>query len=226
MPPPTMGKPLIDVARWWECAYTCGEGAEGGVLETSGSPRQALDEMANQQNWYRHTDLPLFGLPDSYVGLRLLGDGERFLEGEVHGATRPSSQAPRRWVLESESYGLAHGDPLSPEGPRLQVTTSRNTLAEPADLLNAEALRPGSALDFGGPRPFTTTVSLDGEEVVFNGIRAPDGWVLQASFEGYAVTAVGVRFPPEGLVLIRILDVEPYISGRREYLRSRHPGVW
>jgi hypothetical protein len=202
------------------------ERVEGAAVEASGSPREALDEMANQEDWYRHTDLPLFGLPDSYVGLRLLGDGERFHETEVRGATRPSSRATRRWVLQSESYGLAHGDPLSSEGPRLQVTTSRNTLPDPIELLNAEALRPGSALDFGERRPFTTTVSLDGEEVVFNAIRARDGWVLQASFEGYAVTVVGVRFPSEDLVLIRILDVERYISGRREYFRSRHPGVW
>jgi hypothetical protein len=69
-------------------------------------------------------------------------------------------------------------------------------------------------------------VSLDGDKVVFKGLRAPDGWVLQASFERYAVTVVGVRFPPEGLVLNRILDVEPYVSGRRQYLRSRQPGVW
>jgi len=187
-----------------------------------------MDEMANQEDWYRHTDLPLFGLPDSYVGLRQLGDGERFLEGEgeARGATPPSSRTPRRWVLQNESYGLLHGDPLSSGSPVLQVMTSRNTLSDPSDLLNAEALRPGSALDFGERRPFTTTVSLDGDEVVFNGIRARDGWVLQASFEGYAVTVVGVRFPPEGLVLIRILDVEPYISGRREYLRTMQPGVW
>ncbi len=183
-------------------------------MHESHASDDAMGEMARQEDWCRHTDLPLFGLPDSYVGLRMLGDLDRAYEWEGRETTR---------VLTGESYGLLHGDPLSPSSPTLQVITSRKSLPVPADLLSAEALRPGSHIDMREPRPFTTTVSLDGEEVEFEGLQVSGGWVLQASFESHGVTVVGVRFPLDDLLLTRIRNVEPYVSGRRAYLRSKFP---
>jgi hypothetical protein len=173
-----------------------------------------MGEMARQEDWYRHTDLPLFGLPGSYLGPRMLGDADRAYESE--------GREPSR-VLTGESYGLLHGDPLSPGSSTLQAITSRKSLPVPADLLSAEALRPSSPIDLREPRPFTANVSLDGEEVAFDGLRVSDGWVLQASFDGHAVTVVAVRFPSDDLLLTRIRNVEPYISDRRAYLRSKFP---
>lgn len=169
-------------------------------------------EAAELETLYRTTDLPLYGLPQSYLGLRMIGDAYRAHE-------RDGPEGPR--VLTGEGFGLAHGDPLTPGSPTLQVITSRGVPPPPGDLLSAEGLRAGSDLDVSESRQFTATVSLEGERVAFEGIRVSNAWVLQASIEGHAVTVIGIQFALDEVRLVRVRDVAPYIAGRRAYVGSK-----
>src|SRR5205085_3342557 len=124
--------------------------------------------------------------------------------------------------------GLAHGDPRSATEPYLQVITSSlpgpgvDELLDPGvdELLAAEARRPGWRIGRRPYHPCAAVVSVDGVPVAFAGVESGDGWAVEARLSDHMLSVVGVRFAREGLTLVRIGEVEPYIPGRRNLLDS------
>lgn len=166
----------------------------------------------------RQTALPLYGLPESYTGLRLVGDSERAFE--------ENKTAKTGRQLTSERYGLFHGSPLSATEPNLQVITSTVPGPEVLTVLGDEARRPSSDADTARAYPCSTSILLDEEPHTFEGLESGSCWAVQAAFPAYVLTLVGVRHPRDRLALVRIRDPEPYIAGRRDFLQALHPEVW
>lgn len=176
------------------------------------------EEALRWEQEFRRTALPLFGLPESYTRLRLIGDSDRTFEEDKTAKTGRQ--------LTSERYGLFHGDPLSATEPNLQVFTSTHPGPEVLSLLGAEASRPSSDADPTRAHPCSTSILLDEEPHTFEGLESGSCWACAAAFPGYVVTVVGVRHPRDGLALVRIRDPEPYIAGRRDFLQALHPDAW
>jgi hypothetical protein len=160
------------------------------------------------------TSLPLFGLPESFTGLRLVGDREvSRWEERAHGRVTSGT---------SETFGLVHGGPPGrPDQSYLQVLSSTLPGPEPTALLTAEAERPESDTSLGEAREFAISISLDGNPVEFRGVRTAAVWACSTDLPGYAIAVIGVRWPTEDLVLVPILDVMPYVEGRNAVIAER-----
>jgi hypothetical protein len=164
------------------------------------------------------TSLPLFGLPESFTDLRLVGDREvSRWEERAHGRVTSGT---------SETFGLVHGGPPGRPGQSyLQVLSSTLPGPEPTALLTAEAERPESDNSLDDAREFAISISLDGNPVEFRGVRTAAVWACSTDFPGYAIAVIGVRWPTEDLVLVPILDVIPYVEGRNAVIAKRRRQV-
>jgi hypothetical protein len=160
------------------------------------------------------TSLPLFGLPESFTGSRLVGDRE---------VSRWEERARGRVTSgTSETFGLVHGGPPGQPGQSyMQVLSSTLPGPEPTALLTAEAERPESDNNLDEAREFAISISLDGNAVEFHGVGTAAVWACSANFPGYAIAVIGVRWPREDLVLVPILDVTPYVEGRDSAITER-----
>ncbi len=69
------------------------------------------------------------------------------------------------------------------------------------------------------PLPSRTerVVSIEARPVSFDVLSQPRRWVARARVEGFDVTLEGVEFALEGLSLVRITDLGPYILGTRRF---------
>jgi hypothetical protein len=65
------------------------------------------------------------------------------------------------------------------------------------------------------PLPSRTkrVISVEARAEAFDVLSQPDRWVARARVEGFDVTLEAVEFPPEGVSLVRITDITPYILG-------------
>jgi hypothetical protein len=163
---------------------------------------------ADVQEWYKRTDLPLYGLPESHRCLRMTGDSGRAL---VHDNADGTLQQTEFWL------GLFHGDPLMADAPTLQVISAVRPGPDLDLLLTAEADRPHNQIDLELAQFIRSNVWIDGEPYEAHGIGAGDGWVLAADVDDIKLVVVGVRWPLEGIELRRIHDLGPYLNGRAKY---------
>jgi hypothetical protein len=85
------------------------------------------------EHWYREATIPLYGLPPSYGGPRMIGDSQREYRDDHDG------RGPQ--LVGWQSLGLVHGNPVSGADPALQVITA--TMPGPTAI---ELLRPGVEL--------------------------------------------------------------------------------
>jgi hypothetical protein len=164
------------------------------------------------EHWYREAAIPIYGLPPSYGGPRMIGDSQREYRDDHDGRGRQ--------LVGWQSLGLVHGNPVSGADPALQVITATMPGPTAIDLLRAEGLRPRSDADPESTSPVHTTVLVDSTPFDFDGIESGSCWVVQAQIGQHMVSAVGVHWPRDGLELVRIEDPEPYISGRAEFIRT------
>lgn len=165
------------------------------------------------EHWYREAAIPIYGLPPSYGGPRMIGDSQREYRDDHDGRGRQ--------LVGWQSLGLVHGNPVSGADPALQVITATMPGPTAIDLLRAEGLRPRSDADPESTSPVHTTVLVDSTPVDFDGIESGSCWVVQAQIGQHMVSAVGVHWPRDGLELVRIEDPEPYISGRTDASHER-----
>lgn len=169
---------------------------------------------SERDDWFRERVLPLYGLPPSWSGLRMTGDSHRAWI-DAHDGRGPQRTG---W----EMLGLCHGNPLDPSGGLLQVISATLPGPQAHDLLKAESHRAGSGVEMRSTSPVTTVVRVEGEPIVFEGLEDGSGWVLQATLGPTLLSIVGVHWPREGLDLVRVPDVEPYIAGFHNFLRSQN----
>jgi hypothetical protein len=122
--------------------------------------------------------------------------------------------------------GLAHGSAAA--GPTLATTTTTEdpTLAVAFHRMTA-AGPPADGDDFS--RRLAALVAEPGEEVSIpvDGVPVPftvwreaDHWWAAAQHGEYGLFVEAKDLEPEALSLCRVLDIEPYLLGRRAQLRS------
>jgi hypothetical protein len=152
--------------------------------------------------------LPCYGLGE-WSGLRMIGD----------------------WQWEDGvlvTVGLAHGARDS-DGPTLQVLTTVKDPRRHVASLRLDA--PGGPwdadtvhdrlreLETAVDEPAVTTV--DGDLVPVTVWRHGQRWWAASRDAGYGLVLEARGMPIDCISLARIHDIEPYILGRRAYLRAR-----
>ncbi|MER7008626.1 hypothetical protein ABT297_37025 [Dactylosporangium sp. NPDC000555] len=124
------------------------------------------------------------------------------------------------------SAGLLHGDPES-GGPYCHVIT---TATGPDDVVRMQRLAAIAAAapratrtmpDELGTGTLATTVEIDGPMVETQSVNESDRWFQTAILDGTGIVVESRGVDPRSIVLVRVTEVEPYLDGRRQYLRSR-----
>jgi hypothetical protein len=194
-------------------------------------PRQAIERDHRQEvERFRAAPFPLCGLPPAWPGWRYLGGWE----GSWTKGQRPVTTA----------LSLAHGDPLTEQGPQLRVEVraegvkpelgmtmrvqSRRQLAEDLWLQAAPQVHDpaehGDRLAAARRRPdpawSQVTIPVDGRPVGFEWLAEGRHWVAQAELDDHTLTLHARDLPVESVELVRISDLEPYIEGQRRLLEA------
>lgn len=154
-------------------------------------------------------ELPLFGVT-GWTGPLRLGDWE----WEDARLTRA---------------GLAFGEPRG-LGPHVHVQVSRNDPVEVVHNLRLGRITPGpdDAVSYLSQRrriaaepAIAVRMPVDGTLTDF--ALWDDGvyWYAAARLDGYGLIVEARSIAPDGLELLRVDDVEPYLAGRRTDLRAR-----
>jgi hypothetical protein len=156
---------------------------------------------------FRQAPFPLYGLPESWRGLRLVG-GRGWTQG-----------------IGTSSLSLVHRSHAGPDASEIVVHVSRER--GPVNYHKAEIekwvrLRG----DFEG-EPIRESewmlvqILVAGRSFDFEMIRGEDDrWGALSSRGSLMVKVEANRFPIEGLSLVEITDVEPYLRGQDEFLRA------
>jgi hypothetical protein len=174
---------------------------------------------------FRAAPFPLYGLPPAWPGPRYLGGWE---------GSQAKGQRPVTTALT-----LAHGDPLTDQGPELRVDVRVEQMEfEQADAVQvgmrrflAEELWLRAAPPTGDlaehverlaaarRRPDQAwsqiTIPVDGRPVAFEWLAEGRHWVAQAELDDCTLTLHGSDLPVESVELVRVSDLEPYIEGQR-----------
>lgn len=134
------------------------------------------------------------------------------------------------WEWENDrlvTVGLGHGAPVG-GGPAAQVhTTVRNPRADVASLRMADTGPPRDRADvfrlhheFQAADAGSATIVVDAASVVFASWREADRWWAAGHHDGYGLVIEARGIPLGDVRLVRVHDLEPYIAGRRAYLRA------
>jgi hypothetical protein len=181
-------------------------------------------ELRRREERFRSAPFPLYGLPESWQGLRCLGGGS-WSETTV------------------EALSLVHGVPVAGNGPILAVETSTSGAVggDAFEMLAQDLWRwPGSTVqevleewkassrgqrllkdllehapDPGLPSRSTASFRVQDRIVDFATLQRQGRWVARAEVDGFVVRLDAHDFPMQGVELVRIDDVEPYVNGSR-----------
>jgi hypothetical protein len=189
-------------------------------------PHKAIErDHRREVERFRAAPFPLYGLPPGWPGGRYLGGWE----GGWAKGQRPVTTA----------LSLAHGDPLTDQGPELRVETrvehvdteqfmtvrlqSRRNLAEelrlraapPAHDLAEHVERLAAARRRPDQAWSRVTIPVDGRPVAFDWLAEGRHWVARAELEDCTLTLHGRDLPVESVELVRVAELEPYIQGQR-----------
>jgi hypothetical protein len=179
-------------------------------------PHKAMErDQRLEVERFRAAPFPLYGLPPAWPGPRHLGGWE----GGWAKGQRPVTTA----------LSLAHGDPLTDQGPELRVevrvehAASRRDLAEELWLrATPPALDPAEhAAQFAAARrrpdpPWSqVTIPVDGRPVAFEWLAEGRRWAARAELDDRTLTLHGRDLPVESVELVQVADLEPYIQGQR-----------
>lgn len=168
-------------------------------------------------NWWREGVLPLYGLPVGKECLRIIGEGHREYVDDHDG------RGPQ--MVGWHGLGLGHGNPISEVDPWLHVMTATIPGPTVEELLLGEKLRQQPYARLSHPSGVRSTIMIDGRFSEFEGIEEGDCWAIQGLHAGYVVSVAGIRWPRDGLELVRIDDPEPYLSGWTEFLQNLREGA-
>jgi hypothetical protein len=174
---------------------------------------------------FRAAPFPLYGLPPAWPGPRHLGGWE----GGWATGRQPVTTA----------LSLAHGDPLTDQGPELRVEVrveqvepevgltmrlqDRRHLAQelwlraapPTDDLAEHVEQLAAARRRPDPAWSQVTIPVDGRPVVFEWLAEGRHWVARAELDDHTLTLHGHDLPVGSVELVRVADLEPYLQGQR-----------
>jgi len=173
------------------------------------SPEEFWARIAEMEQRVRDTAtiLPCYGLAN-WSGLLMVGD----------------------WAWENDqlvTVGLGHGDPAG-DGPAVHVrTTVHDARREAASLRMTAERRPHDKDDFLRRRHEVDAVPavemdipVDSTPVRFQVWRGADRWWAAADHAAHGLVIESYRMPTDGIKLVRVHDIEPYLAGRRAHLRA------
>jgi hypothetical protein len=191
-------------------------------MPLSQAREKAARDRRRMEARFRRAPFPLYGLPSSWEGGRFLGGAGW---GGVRGRVRTHHLSLVHGVLiEGEEPILVvetalpeepgGGDPLRILGEYLWRGRA-NDVPDAVELLRRRWPHPHVAELSPLPSRTKHVISVEGRPEAFDVLSQPDRWVARARVEGFDVTLEGVEFPPEGVSLVRITDLTPYILGTR-----------
>jgi hypothetical protein len=134
------------------------------------------------------------------------------------------------WQWENEqlvSIGLAHGAPddesklhvhTTVRDPTADVTSLRIAAVRPAWDDKDEMLR--RLREFGTVAGESSTIAVDAAPVEFTVWGEAGQWWAAGHHDGFGLVLEGQRIPIGRVELVRIHDLDPYLAGRRAYLRA------
>jgi hypothetical protein len=231
------------VAVWLFFASTAFWGAGGSsqplatdLLRVLRSHKAIERDHRQEVERFRAAPFPLYGLPPAWPGARYLGGWE----GGWAKGQRPVTTA----------LSLAHGDPLTDQGPELRVEVRvehvdteqvpavrhqhRRHLAEelrlrvalPTHDLAKDVERVAAARHRPDPAWSQVTIPVDGRPVAFDWLAEGRHWVARAELDDRTLTLHGRDLPIESVELVQVADLEPYIQGQRRLHETwaRHQG--
>lgn len=151
--------------------------------------------------------MPLYGVAD-WTGLIMTGD----------------------WLWQNDrltTVGLVHGEQFG-SGPYVHV---RTTIDDPAavvtNLRMSAQLRPSDRDQFLELRERLAATPTTGVEIAVDGrlepfTRCDDGafWYAATRHGGYGVVIEARDLTPGQINLVGVEDIEPYLAGRRAYIRA------
>jgi hypothetical protein len=189
-------------------------------------PRLAMErDHRLEVERFRAAPFPLYGLPAVWPGPRYLGGWE-------------GGWAKRQQPVTT-ALSLAHGDPLTDQGPELRVEVrvehvdteqamtvrrqSRRHLAEelrlraapPAHDLAEHLDQLAAARRRPDPAWSQVTIQVDGRPVAFEWLAEGRHWVARAELDDRTLTLHGRDLPVESVELAQVADLEPYLQGQR-----------
>ncbi len=190
--------------------------------------QRAEHERRSAEERFRRAPFPLYGLPLSW-------QGGRFLGGCGWGSDRSGKET-------IHALSLLHGFVVQSEGPSFSVESAvPNSTGGGGDLrLVAEALWRGRASTVGDavdtltrdwgdppgelfPLPVRAhvVVPIQSQAISFDVLTQSNRWVGWAEANGCWITLEGRRFDLEGLALVQVVDLDPYILGSRSFEERR-----
>jgi hypothetical protein len=133
------------------------------------------------------------------------------------------------WEWEDDALvtaGIAHGDP---DGPGVHVrTTTHDPRAEVARLRRPV---PAPAENLVAATPAAVEIWADGE-ILVDGTpvavelwRDGERWWAAGAHDGRGLVLAGNRVPVQDVALVRVRDLEPFLAGRRDFLRALRGGI-
>jgi hypothetical protein len=209
-------------AVWLAFAATALRGRGSGrslvtdLLEVADPDRAMRRRTREMEAAFRASPFPLYGLPAAWPGVRYLGGwGSRQARGEPPVTT---------------NLCLAHGSPLTEEGPRLRVEvrplSGPGQLGEDGPAMRerlAEELHWTATAGVGPPEPSeqgdrdwgAAEIPVDGRPVRFDLLAEGRHWVAVGTVRDVLVVLLGRDLAPAEVELVRVTDVEPYSEGSR-----------
>jgi hypothetical protein len=222
----------VVAAVWLFFASTAFWGADGSSQPLATDllrvlrPRKAIErDHRLEVERFRAAPFPLYGLPAAWAGARYLGGWE----GGWTKGQRPVTTA----------LSLAHGDPLTDQGPELRVEVrvehvdteqvmtvrhqSRRHLAEelrlraapPAHDLAEHIDQLAATRRRPDPVWSQATIPVEGQPAAFEWLAEGRHWVARAELDDRTLTLYGRDLPIESVELVQVADLEPYIQGQR-----------
>lgn len=143
----------------------------------------------------------------------------------VAGWTGPVMTGDWEWYNDELAVAeLAHGDPLG-DGPFIAVATTTGETGHdgPPGRRDPLGLRPeGEILAAGAEHTDagTTQISVDGQPVGVAWRRDDQAWYATGGLGGHRLRIETRHTTPDQVDLVRIVDIEPYLAGRRSFLRA------
>lgn len=168
-----------------------------------------FDELENEIRAVAEL-LPWHGLAD-WPGWLMLGDwsrqdGELISAGLLHGQGEPTDEDTSRVhvLVGSEAPGDVIGQRL------FNAALPR----DPGEKDVVEAMRRADAAPTG-----TVLISIDGQPEVFEHWVHEPTWFAARRHNGHTLAVEARHVSPDELNIVRVHDIEPYLTGRRASLR-------
>jgi hypothetical protein len=193
-------------------------------MSLAAARQRARRQRRRTERWFRTAPFPLYGLPAFWEGGRFLGGGSWHGQGKqvvtalslVHGTL----VVGKGLTLVVET--ALPGEPRGGDSFRVlaeEVWSGRaQTVAEALDRLRARSPDMDLDLETAPPIRALRQLLVNNALVEFDVFSRPaQSWVASGTVGGYRVTLEAQGFRIEGLELVQVTDLEPYIEGTRRF---------